>query len=995
MLDQFSRQATIDFVPSSGTHFVGRQRELTLIWNHYKAVRNGSSRVILLVGELGIGKTCLLAEIAARTLKDRAVVLRGGATEAEGMPPYLPFLEALGEHIRLTPLDQLREQVAHAPQLLASIFPELAVRLAELPELYPSPPEQARLRLYEAIGTFIEAISMSHSLILMLDDLHWADSASLDLLCYIAQHHSKARLLILGTCREDEIELNPTLGQAVNELVRQRILTRIAVEPLSRAEIEALAAGYLGAPLSASVSQLLFEQSEGNPFFAEELIRSWLEEGTLIQEQSQWVAVATSLLQTLPASIVGTLRQRLARLSSNTIDHLQIAANIGRTFDVALLAAVEGLDAETIEEDLREASRAGLVRADQHETLTFSHDKIRECLYAEVSISRRRRLHESIGSILELRYDQAGPKSSQQLAELAFHFTRGGDQTRGVIYSQLAAEQARRASAFDEARMHYRAALDLLHADDDRRGGLLLQVGETSLLVSLSSEAVLAYEAALTWLLRAGEQQAAARAAHGLGLAHWQRNDLQAARAALERSLELGDKQPSAELVLVLVDLSMLLTIFLDQHEEGIAYAQRALALARSLADHRLEATAIRTAVAGKIFIRASDIALDLQLLERAMALAEETNDLAEAAECCLCLAGIHYWQAEMRRSYAVSVQRKMFIERCRQPHRLRNMYAWPALLFASQGTWIEAEQAIEQALAVVLTSKSSDLAFQHHIRGFLAYQREDYASAERELQAALENQHRTLAGLLFHPAGLLGLTLLALGKHEEANARMAQLEAYIAGFPGDSLPAISSMTCLALMALGLDDRERAAKLYPKLLATSGQYHWFLVDRVLGELACLCNDREKAMVHLAAAETTARRENLRPELARTLVAQANCEIACDGPGSASRAGDLLKQALALFEQLHLAKAAGDARHLLHLLSHPPLRTTLPLLPAGLTRSEARVLHLVTLGKNNRQIAEELSISEKTVANHLSHIFMKTDSENRAAATAFAIRSGLV
>jgi DNA-binding NarL/FixJ family response regulator len=117
-------------------------------------------------------------------------------------------------------------------------------------------------------------------------------------------------------------------------------------------------------------------------------------------------------------------------------------------------------------------------------------------------------------------------------------------------------------------------------------------------------------------------------------------------------------------------------------------------------------------------------------------------------------------------------------------------------------------------------------------------------------------------------------------------------------------------------------------------------------------------------------------------------------VACGNPGSASRATDLLKQALVLFEQLNLAKAASDVRHQLRLLAHPPSETTLPALPGGLTRGEARVLHLVTLGKNNRQIAEQLGISEKTVANHLSHIFMKTDSENRAAATAFAIRNGL-
>jgi DNA-binding CsgD family transcriptional regulator len=985
----------VDFVPLSGSHLVGRQREQRLIWNHFIAARSGCTRVVLLDGELGIGKTRLLSEIAARTLKDGAVVLRGSSTEAEGMPPYLPFLEALGEYIRVTPLEQLRKQVAHSPQILASIFPELAFRLGDLPELYPPPPEQARLRLYEAIGTFIEAISLQNGFILMLDDLHWADSASMDLLCYIAQHHTKAKLLILGTCREDEIDRNPALGRALNALVRLRVLTRIAVDPLSQGEIEALAVAYLEASISSIVSKLLYEQSEGNPFFAEELIRCWIEAGSLVREHSQWIAGAPTLLKTLPSSIVGVLRQRFSRLSQATIDHLRIAANIGRSFDISLLASVEGLDAETIEDDLHEATRAGLVQVDQNGIIIFCHDKIRECLYAEVSTSRRRRLHEMIGSILEVRYDRNSPKSSYQLAELAFHFTRSGDQVRGATYAQLAAEQALRSFAFDEARNHYRAALELLNTDDNRRGDLLLKLGETSLLVGLNSEAALAYEAALTWLLRLGEPEEAARAAHGLGLANWRQNALHAAQEALERAKELEGDQISADVVLILVDLSMLLTIFLDQHAQGRAHAERALEMARSLGDHRLEATTTRTLVAGKIFIHANDISVDSHLVEQAMALAEESDDPAEAAECCLYLAGTYFWKAEIRRSYSMSLKRERFLERSRQPHRLRNTYAWPALLFSCQGAWAEAEQALQQAQAVVEhRSRPSDLTFLQQIRGFLAYQREDYASAERELQAAMAHQSRSLARLLFHPAGLYGLTKVALGKNEEAHASLAELEAHISELPIDSLPAATSMTCLALMAVALGDRERAATLYIRLLPKGGQCHWLLVDRVLGELASLCGEHEKAMLHLSEAEATARREDLRPELARTLFAQANCEVALGVSGSISHATHLFKQALALFEHLNLSQAAGRIRHQLRLLARPPSRSTLSSLPAGLTRSETRILHLVTQGKNNRQIAGELGLSEKTVANHLSHIFMKTDSENRAAATAFAIRNGL-
>src|SRR3989440_8563719 len=141
---------------------VGRQRELTLIMNQYEAAKHGQAHMVLLAGDPGIGKTRLLDEIARRTAQDGATILRGGASEVEGMPPYLPFVEALGRYIQATSLDLLRTQVAAAPQVLATLLPELITRLGELPASHPLPPEQARFRLYEAIGVFLKAIGAPH-----------------------------------------------------------------------------------------------------------------------------------------------------------------------------------------------------------------------------------------------------------------------------------------------------------------------------------------------------------------------------------------------------------------------------------------------------------------------------------------------------------------------------------------------------------------------------------------------------------------------------------------------------------------------------------------------------------------------------------------------------------------------------------------------------------------------------------------------------------------
>jgi len=244
--------------------------------------------------------------------------------------------------------------------------------------------------------------------------------------------------------------------------------------------------------------------------------------------------------------------------------------------------------------------------------------------------------------------------------------------------------------------------------------------------------------------------------------------------------------------------------------------------------------------------------------------------------------------------------------------------------------------------------------------------------------------------GLLFS-AGLLGMAQAARGKHEDASACMVELEALLAALPPGTLPTVPTMICLALIAIALGDEERAANLYLRLQAFSGQHCWFLVDRVLGEIATLCGDWDMAMVHLAAAEETSQSEGLRPELARTLWAQATCELARGGQENITHATNLLKRALTLFEELQMTDAVGRIRNQLHTFSRQPHRSSPRSLPADLTASEAKVLQLVVEGKSNRQIAQELGLSEKTVANHLTHVFNKTNSENRAAAAAFAIR----
>ncbi len=978
---------------------IGRQQEAALLWSRFEMAISGRCDVTCVTGEPGIGKTCLLEEMAARATRAGAVVLWGGASAVEGMPPYLPFLEALGQYIQVTAPDRLRDQVGLVASILVTILPELAVRLGEFPDGHPLPAEQARLRLFEAVGGFLTAIAASApgGLLLVLDDLQWADAASLDLLCHVARRRTGARVSILGACRAGEVEQNPALEWALAELSRLRALTTLTLAPLQAEEIAVLAAGYLGGPVDPAAGQALYTHSEGNPFFAEELLRGWLEAGVLSSHRDGphgrpcWTLMMP-LESGLPPSIVGAIRQRLARLTPAVIDHLRVAAIIGRTFASALLAEVEGREAEAVEEELLAAERVHLIRGDRAGVFTFGHDKVRECLYAEVSNARRRRLHGQIGLALEVC---AAQESTQRLAELAFHFSRSDDRARGVDYSRRAAEQALRACAPREAMAHYQVALDLLEPNDERRGDLLLALGEAALPAAAAERAVSACQTAQAWFKRAGNLAAAARAAYVLGLAHRRMGAPLAAQAALERSLALLEHAgvPAPESVHVLADLADLLGVVLGRHEEALVYGKRALEIARGLGDDTLEAAAGR--VVGFLLVRENDIPVGLPLLEHGLALAEASGDLAIAADFCACLAQAYCWIGEMEHSRQVSLRREELTRRGGLLYHACYVHTWLAFLHVTRGGWAEAERRLAQAQpAVESVAAAEPLALLRQMRGYLSYQRGDCALAEREFRAAVDTFRGQDPGELVLCLGPLGMALLATGQRQAAQACVDEQETLIATLSPGCLPTLSARGCLALMAVALGDGERAARYYADLLACRGQHHWFLVDRILGQIALLRGDWLAASAHLADAEAIAQREGLWPEMGRILLAQADLSLAQGGPWSGARARGLLGQAQAIYRKLGLDGEARRVRARLRGLPPQPGAPAPIPLPAGITPREAEVLRLVAAGRRNREIAQELALSESTVAKHLTSIFNKVGVDNRAAAAVFAIRHGL-
>jgi len=395
----------------------------------------------------------------------------------------------------------------------------------------------------------------------------------------------------------------------------------------------------------------------------------------------------------------------------------------------------------------------------------------------------------------------------------------------------------------------------------------------------------------------------------------------------------------------------------------------------------------------GNLLVRGNELPKGIALLERAFQLSVAADDPAEAEECCACLTMAYFWSGRFHQMKESLLRRVELVHRCQEPYQLRHLYPWQAACTACMGNFAEAEQWLAQAETAIASLTSPEpRAFLLQIRSILAVFYHDYEAAEASLAQAVVLFRQMGPSILIWYLPVFGWVQALLGKRQEVLSCLQESETLLASQePGTILSGNVSLY-LAQMALLLEDRKRIASYTTRLLPFQGLFLDGLVDRILGELFTFQTAWSEAQACLSRAEEMARREDLLPELALTQMAQAQLALAQGGRGSVPRARSLFEQALALFQEagLHGQVLAVQAQ----LEQLPERSSTRRPFPAGLSSREVEVLRLVAQGKSNRQIAEELVLSEKTVINHLTSIFNKTVTDNRAAATAFAIRHGL-
>ncbi len=466
--------------PEPTSDFVGREDALARLEAAREAANRGRGNLALVVGEPGIGKTRIANEEMDKARAAGMQVLLGRCYEGEGAPAYWPWIQVLRSAIEATADGELEAALGHGASDIADLVPEIRARIAGIPETVGPTGEQARFRLYDAATRFLASRSRTAPLLIVLDDLHWADASSLGLLRFLARELSNHPIAVVGTYRDVEVRRGHPLADTLGALAREAPCERIALGGLAVAEIDTFVRRQTDTAPHAKLAETLQEITDGNPFFLREMVRLLADQQDLSEADP---ANLTALA--LPQGVRDAVGRRLTAMSDECNTMLRAAAVLGRHFSTPHLATMLSLpddDGERLLELLGEALDAGAIVEAGHGGFSFVHALTRQTLYEELRAPQRIALHRRAGLAIEAATrNDAG----ERLTELAHHFFEaapGGDVQKAVDYGVAAARRARDQHAYDEAVVHYERALEALElseADEDhQRTELMLALGE-------------------------------------------------------------------------------------------------------------------------------------------------------------------------------------------------------------------------------------------------------------------------------------------------------------------------------------------------------------------------------------------------------------------------------------------------------------------------------------------------------------------------------------
>ena len=982
--------------------FIGRENDLQLLDRLIIQSQGGNGQIALISGEAGIGKSRLVREAKVRAHQG-TMILEGYCFQTESALPYAPLLDLFRNFFAIHSSAEIaRAMESSAPQLV-KLFPELTVHLPPLTSVSSPDLKQEKRHLFQALEQTITELAQDQPLIVIIEDLHWSDSTSLEFLLLLARHISSQSILLLVTYRSEET--TPDLTHFLAELNRQRLGVEFALKHMSPLEVDAMLRAILDlkTPISQEFLDTIFPLTEGNPFFIEEILKALIAGGDIFYTDGTWDRKEINQLQ-IPNTIQDAVQRRTQHLDENTLQALTLAAVMGRRFDFGLLQELLGVNEEELMVMLKVLVKAQLVVEESADQFAFRHALTREAIYTTLFLRERQNLHRTVGEAMERSY---ATSLTAHLADLSYHFYTGGVWQKALNYSRQAGKQAQDLYAQREAIVYYSRAL--ISADQ------LKLVMEPELLSARGH----AYEIV---------------------------GDFKSALDDFEQGLRIARQERDGQAEWqTLIDLGFLWA-GRDYQQTG-EYFRRAEELARKLNEPKLIAHSLNRV--GQWFFVTGQTMQGLKCHRQALEFFEGARDKQGMAETrdLLGMATLHH--GDQMGSYeeyrhAIPLFRKLddkhglasaLIGACHTLYddtdlipsqsRMENqLMAMEALELARQIGWASGEAFAEWGIAIGLATWGM---FEEAI-----------AHAKAALRIATEIDHPQRITGAYYALGYIYILML------QADLAIQNLEVgFTLAKEFGSAWLIGNVTAdLANAYLLNDDTGRARALLDSVLQQEAGHHTRAERRMLwakGNLLLAENKPAEALQiaeHLLDSKGSTHETQPIPALLKlkgeALMALNQLEKAEQALERAKQGAEQ-REAVPLLWQIHRLlgwiykkqknsekseREFASARQVLHNLeAHIPeeplragfIRNALETLPkaktisrrqseaekfGGLTPRERDVARFLSQGKSNREIAERLFLSERTVENHVGNILAKLRFDSRAQIAVWAVEKGL-
>jgi DNA-binding CsgD family transcriptional regulator len=998
--------------------FVGRESELQQLQGAFEAVADsGDGRLIMLVGEPGIGKTALCEQLSSSVSTRRGRTLVGHCyPEGSAGVPYQPFVEAFEAFARQHDADALRAELGPNASEVARMVPVLRSRL-QVELSAPENPEDDRLRLLSGILDCLRNIGTAQPLLLVLEDLHDADRGTLDLLVYLARHLAGTPLLVVGTYRDVEVDRTHPLAAALAELRRGSRFERMHLGELSVDEVQRLLASSSQQAVPRALAEHVHHRSGGNALFVHELLRFLIGEGLVERRDGALhkVREEASLVGEMPEGLRDVVGKRLSRLSLAATQVLHVASIIGREFQLEVLRRVHPRPEEELENALAEAVAEAIV--DEHlvvgATITyrFRHAFFQQTLADEIMAPQRIRLHQQVAHVLEEVHSRRLEEHATELAEHYSFSSDASDLSKAVEYAALAAKRATDVFAYGEASRQLERALavqDLVNPDDRvRRLDLLLALGAV-LFPSGDTERAVTQVGPEAFALaeKLGDRSRAFRACRlvldclfsqsaGAGQSRGSTDAQPAYLVWAERARHYSDPDSIER---VHTDLAFAHELHMGgQYAEAHALRLQALALARQHSDPEalFNCAILLPQGAPKRWEERVRLAKECAGWPR-QGLSSQTLGYA------LWLCGL-VLLSEGERAQAEDLFRQLaeLAQHTRVATVGLSAAGSDAILAIIDGHLDDAleliRRYIERADEAGVPIRGRNFAARALLPPALYLGRADIWLSMFGEPAA----RTTLTGQglqLFSRAAQRAICLAQLGRLEEARAVVGPILNDLDGGTIDDESLIVALINLLQAAIAVEHKAAAQALAAHLTCVShltGEAAFrTCVARHLGDAAALTGDHTAARAYYLQALEAAGRIRFRPELALTHLRLAELLVEGGDDHAQSEALEHLDVAIPELQDMHMQP--GLERGLALRVKLTPDATQEPARQSAsdtLTAREREIASLVADGLSNRDIAEKLVISEGTVEVHVKHILGKLSFSSRAQVAGWFARQG--